>query len=114
MRSSREESPLTRTRDFQERTEHLTPTGGGKASATRALPGVTDVLRGILLMCAGVSTFPFMNAAVKLLTAHYPAAQITWARFTGHLIVMLVVFLPHYRWSLLRTRRPAVQSVARC
>src|SRR5580692_6123285 len=60
-------------------------------------------------MCAGVCSFPFMNAAVKLLTAHYPAAQITWARFTGHLIVMLVVFLPHYRWSLLRTRRPAVQ-----
>lgn len=67
------------------------------------------MLRGILLMCAGVSTFPFMNAAVKLLTAHYPVAQITWARFTGHLMVMLVVFLPHYRWSLLRTRRPAVQ-----
>lgn len=67
------------------------------------------MLRGILLMCGGASTFPFMNAAVKLLTAHYPAAQITWARFTGHLIVMLVVFLPRYRWTLLRTRRPAVQ-----
>ena len=68
-----------------------------------------DVLRGILLMCAGVSTFPFMNAAVKLLAPHYPAAQITWARFTGHLIFMLLVFLPKYRWTLLRTRRPAVQ-----
>jgi drug/metabolite transporter (DMT)-like permease len=50
-----------------------------------------------------------MNTAVKLLTAHYPALQITWARFTGHLIVMLIVFLPRYRWSLLRTRRPVVQ-----
>jgi drug/metabolite transporter (DMT)-like permease len=68
-----------------------------------------DVLRGILLMCAGVSTFPFMNVGVKLLAPHYPAAQITWARFTGHLIVMLVVFLPQYRWALLRTRKPAVQ-----
>jgi len=66
-------------------------------------------VRGILLMCAGVSTFPFMNAAVKLLAPNYPVAQITWARFTGHLIVMLAIFLPHYRWSLLRTRRPAVQ-----
>jgi drug/metabolite transporter (DMT)-like permease len=66
-------------------------------------------LSGILLMCAGVSTFPFMNAAVKLLAANYPAMQITWARFTGHLIVMLVVFLPQYRWTLLRTRRPTVQ-----
>jgi drug/metabolite transporter (DMT)-like permease len=74
-----------------------------------ARPELSTILRGILLMCAGVSTFPFMNAAVKLLTAHYPAAQITWARFTGHLIVMLIVFLPRYRWTLLRTRRPVVQ-----
>jgi len=70
---------------------------------------MSDGLRGVLLMCAGVSAFPFMNAAVKLLAAHYPVAQITWARFTGHLIVMLIVFLPRYRWRLLRTRRPAVQ-----
>jgi drug/metabolite transporter (DMT)-like permease len=68
-----------------------------------------DVLSGILLMCAGVSTFPFMNAAVKLLSPHYPAAQITWARFTGHLIFMLLVFLPTHRWALLRSRRPLVQ-----
>jgi hypothetical protein len=35
-----------------------------------------------------------MNSAVKVLSPNYPAAQITWARFTGHLIVMLLVFLP--------------------
>src|SRR5580658_7994486 len=67
------------------------------------------VLRGIVLMCAGVSMFPFMNAAVKLLTATYPVTEITWARFTGHLIIMLIVFLPHYGRRLLATRRPAVQ-----
>ena len=71
--------------------------------------GAPDVLRGILLMCAGTSFFPFMNAAVKLLAVDYPVAQIVWARFTGHLIIMLAVFLPHYRWTLLRTRRPALQ-----
>ena len=79
------------------------------AGLARGLRGQSDVLRGILLMCAGVSTFPFMNVAVKLLAAHYPAAQITWARFTGHLVVMLIVFLPQYRWALFRTRRLAVQ-----
>jgi drug/metabolite transporter (DMT)-like permease len=68
-----------------------------------------SALRAIAFMCAGVSTFPFMNAAVKLLSPHYPAAQITWARFTGHLIVMLLVFLPQYRWALLKTRQPTVQ-----
>ena len=74
-----------------------------------ALRGWSDVLRGILLMCAGVSLFPFMNTAVKLLAVHYPVAQIVWARFTGHLIIMLIVFLPHHRWALLWPRRPAVQ-----
>jgi drug/metabolite transporter (DMT)-like permease len=50
-----------------------------------------------------------MNAAVKLLAVNYPSSQITWARFTGHLIVMTLIFLPRYRWSLLRTRKPAIQ-----
>lgn len=72
---------------------------------------MSDVLRGILLMCAGVSAFPFMNAAVKLLSVHYPSAQITWARFTGHLIVMLIVFMPRYSWKLLWPRRKLVQVV---
>jgi drug/metabolite transporter (DMT)-like permease len=76
------------------------------ADGFRRMP---DALSGILLMCAGVSTFPFMNAAVKLLSPNYPAAQITWARFTGHLIFMLAVFLPVYRWTLFRTRRPFLQ-----
>ena len=68
-----------------------------------------DVLRGILLMVAGVAMFPFMSAAQKLLAGGYPVAQIVWARFAGHLVVMLAVFLPQYGWRLLATRRPAVQ-----
>jgi drug/metabolite transporter (DMT)-like permease len=85
------------------------PAGGGQSDELRRLRGSPDVLRGILLMCAGVSVFPFMNAIVKLLAVDYPAMQITWARFTGHLIVMLAIFLPQQRWRLLRTRRPVVQ-----
>jgi drug/metabolite transporter (DMT)-like permease len=96
-------SPFLRTTLHAER---ILPGGQTLAAPLR---GSTDVLRGILLMCAGVSTFPFMNAMVKLLAADYPATQIAWARFTGHLIVMLIVFLPTQRWSLLRTRRPIVQ-----
>ena len=60
-------------------------------------------------MCAGVSLFPLMNAMMKLLTARYPVLEIVWARFTGHLIVMLVVFLPQYGRQLIATRRPVVQ-----
>ena len=68
-----------------------------------------DTLRGIFLMCAGVALFPLMNAEVKLLAARYPVIEITWARFTGHLIVMLIVFLPQYGRRLIATRRPLVQ-----
>src|ERR1041384_760371 len=83
--------------------------GPAEIPGTPAARRQSDILRGILLMCAGVSMFPFMNAAVKLLGAHYPVAQIVWARFTGHLLIMLLVFLPRYGQRLLATRRPGVQ-----
>ncbi len=70
---------------------------------------VPQALRGILLMCAGVSMFPFMNAGVKWLSPHYPVMEIVWARFTGHLLFMLLVFLPRYGARLFATRRPLVQ-----
>ena len=60
-------------------------------------------------MCAGVSLFPLMNAMMKLLTARYPVFEIVWARFTGHLVVMLIIFLPQYGRRLIATRRPLVQ-----
>jgi drug/metabolite transporter (DMT)-like permease len=73
------------------------------------LSSTPDTLRGIFLMCAGVSLFPLMNAMMKLLTARYPVFEIVWARFTGHLVVMLIVFLPQYGRRLIATRRPLVQ-----
>ena len=73
------------------------------------LAAMPDTLRGILLMCAGVALFPLMNAMMKLLTARYPVFEIVWARFTGHLIVMLAIFLPQYGRRLIATRRPLVQ-----
>ena len=68
-----------------------------------------SVLRGILLMCLGVSMFPLLNGSVKALTVTYPVLEIVWARFTGHLLWVLIVFLPHHGWRLLIPRRPSVQ-----
>ena len=84
-------------------------TSSSTAIAGAAPRRAPDVLRGILLMCAGVSMFPFMNAAVKTLTAHYPIHQIVWARFTGHLIIVLIAFWPAYGRRLLASRRPGIQ-----
>ncbi len=79
------------------------------AAPARAAPLRGSVVRGILLMCLGVSMFPLLNASVKLLTANYPIAEIVWARFTGHFIWMLLVFFPSHGWRLFAARRPFVQ-----
>lgn len=86
-----------------------TKLGSLRRSSAEPASAAPDTLRGILLMCAGVSMFPLMNAMMKLLTARYPVFEIVWARFTGHLVVMLIVFLPQYGRRLIATRRPLVQ-----
>lgn len=85
-----------------------TPQRGRPSPLLTASAGGT-VLRGILLMCLGVSMFPLLNGSVKLLTAHYPILEIVWARFTGHLVWMLVAFLPRHGWRVFVPRRPFVQ-----
>src|SRR5882724_4716244 len=78
------------------------PSGADTAASSR-------VLHGILLMCLGVCMFPFLNTAAKLLTADYPVNEIVWARFTGHLICVLVAFMPQRGWRIFAARRPLVQ-----
>ena len=72
-------------------------------------PRQSDALRAILLMCLGVGMFPFLNTCVKLLTANYPVVEIVWARFAGHFLTMVVVFLPSRGWRLFQAHRPAIQ-----
>ncbi len=78
-------------------------------SATLAQAARSHALRGILLMCLGVCMFPFLNTAAKLLTADYPITEIVWARFTGHLICVLLVFMPQRGWRIFAAKRPSVQ-----
>jgi drug/metabolite transporter (DMT)-like permease len=68
-----------------------------------------QILTGILFMCAGVSMFPFMDAGIKWLSPNYPVMEIVWARFTGHLLFMLLIFLPRYGRRLFATRQPLIQ-----
>ena len=60
-------------------------------------------------MCLGVSMFPFLNTGIKLLTSHYSVIEIVWARFTGHFLTMIAVFLPSEGWRVFRANRPAIQ-----
>src|SRR5882757_365886 len=60
-------------------------------------------------MCLGVCMFPFLNTSAKLLTADYPIVEIVWARFTGHLICVLIAFMPQKGWRIFAAHRPMVQ-----
>jgi len=80
-----------------------------EAQATLEQAARSRVLSGILLMCLGVSMFPFLNTAAKLLTDDYPIVEIVWARFTGHLICVLIAFMPQRGWRIFAARRPMVQ-----
>ncbi|HJM51320.1 MAG TPA: DMT family transporter [Alphaproteobacteria bacterium] len=69
-----------------------------------------DLRRGIIYMCLGVTLcFPVMNALAKLLMESYAIPQVIWARFAGHLVVMILFFGPRHGWGLLRTKHPAIQ-----
>jgi len=67
------------------------------------------VVRGILLMCVAVSIFALMNASVKYLSADFSSVQLVWARTLGHLVFMLLLFMPRKSLSLWRTQRLGTQ-----
>lgn len=71
----------------------------------------SDAFRGILLMCLGVAMFPILNTCAKLLSTEYPLLEVVWARFTGHFLVMAMVFLPSRGWRLFAAQRPSLQLV---
>jgi drug/metabolite transporter (DMT)-like permease len=73
--------------------------------------GPDRAVRGILFMCLAVAVLPMLNIGAKYLSTEYPATQITWARYTGHLIFFLVLFLPTRRARLFVTTRPLIQVI---
>lgn len=68
-----------------------------------------NTLRGIMFMCFAVALMPVMNTIAKSLAAEYPLQQIVWARFTGHFLIMAMLFLPQRGWRVFVTTRPLVQ-----
>jgi drug/metabolite transporter (DMT)-like permease len=67
------------------------------------------VLFGILFICGAGILFPVMNGFAKFLGADYNSIQVSWARAFGHIVFMLIAFVPRYGLSMLKTRVPFVQ-----
>ena len=76
-----------------------TPTGRLKSNASK----------GIMYMCLAVLLMPVMNACAKSLTVDYPVMQVVWARFTGHLVCMTLVFWPKRGWRLFQSANYPLQ-----
>ena len=64
-----------------------------------------NLLLGVLFICLSGLTSPLMNGFAKLLGEHYSSLQVSWARAFGHVVFMLVTFVPRFGLRMLRTHR---------
>ena len=92
------------------------PYGAGMPSGTAsspapASPGNRDTLIAFLFMGVSITLLPFMNVAAKYLSVEYPTTMVLWARYTGHLVFMMAMFMPRRGIGLLRASRPGVHIV---
>ena len=60
-------------------------------------------------MVVGASLLPIMNAFAKSLTGEFPLWQVTWARFTGHLLLMSLLLVPLHGWRVFRSANLPIQ-----
>jgi drug/metabolite transporter (DMT)-like permease len=81
---------------------------GGAARLAAERPA-DDIPRAIGFMCLSIALFPVLNASAKYLGPHYPMPEILWARYFGHFVYMLILFMPRRGWRLFRTRRLGMQ-----
>jgi drug/metabolite transporter (DMT)-like permease len=72
-------------------------------------PAAHAGLRGIVLLMTAVLTFSLMDAIAKYLGRAYPVPILVWARYSVHLLIMLVAFAPRRGTRLAHTQRLGLQ-----
>ena len=65
-----------------------------KVSSTGAARAHDNVRRAVLFMVLAAALLPLLNASSKYLSQTYPVLEITWARYAGHFLFMLLAFAP--------------------
>lgn len=88
-----------------------------QSTFARPLPDAWRVPAGIGLMCLAGTMFPFMNAFAKILGNDYSTLQVSWARFFGHVVFTMMLFMPRAGIRMFITRQPGIQlarSVIQC
>ncbi|MDZ7799713.1 MAG: DMT family transporter [Trueperaceae bacterium] len=69
----------------------------------------TRLLTGFLLMMGAMILLPVMDGFAKHLQTRYPVAQVVWARYLFHLLVMLPLVLARFGPRALWPERVGVQ-----
>jgi drug/metabolite transporter (DMT)-like permease len=64
---------------------------------------------GVALMLAAMMVVPLMDGIAKHLSATFSVAQVTWARYFFHLVILLPVVLWRHGAAALLLRRPVLQ-----
>ena len=64
--------------------------------------------RGAALILIVTFLFALHDATSKYLTAFFAVPLLVWARYVGHLLIMLVGITPHMGWQIVATRRPGL------
>ncbi len=59
------------------------------AAGQGPLGGGIDPVKGILLMVAAMLVIPVNDGIAKALTSRYPVAEIVWARYTFHFLLLV-------------------------
>ncbi len=68
-----------------------------------------SALRAIPLMLSACVGLAALDATGKYLSHFYSVAQITWARYAGHLVLALALAVRHHGRTFARTRRLPLQ-----
>lgn len=87
---------------------------GMRKSNTTTPPAGTRRSRGVhpralVMVLAMALCFTVLETAAKWLSRSYPVPMVVWARYAGHVGLMLIVFGPAWRWRLVRTTQPTSQ-----
>jgi drug/metabolite transporter (DMT)-like permease len=66
---------------------------------------------GILLMLGAGLCFAALDATSKYLSQTFPVPMLVWARYTVHMLLMVVFLAPSMRARLIATQRPVALTV---
>lgn len=66
-------------------------------------------VRGVMLIMVAVFLFSCMDTLAKFMLKSYPIPPLIWARYSFHLMFMLILLGPRMGLNLVRTTRPGIQ-----